>query len=118
MPRRRASMNLHDALRDREARGAPIRVGVIGAGRFGTMFLAHVHTTPGIHVVGIADLDVARAQEALRLAEWPQDECADSLEEALRSRGTVVLDDAYALIDADVDLIVEATGNPIVGIAH
>jgi len=111
-------MNLHHALRDREAQGAPIRVGVIGAGRFGTMFLAHVHTTPGIHVVGIADLNVERAREALRLAEWPQDEYAASLEEALRSGGTTVLDDAGALIDADVDVIVEATGNPIVGIDH
>jgi len=111
-------MNLHQALRDREAQGVPIRVGVIGAGRFGTMFLAHVHTTPGIHVVGIADLNVARAREALRLAEWPHDEYADSLEEALRDRGTAVLDDANALIDSEVDVIVEATGNPIVGIAH
>src|SRR3954468_5015597 len=111
-------MNLHQALRDREAQGVPIRVGVIGAGRFGTMFVAHVHTTPGIHVVGIADLNVARAREALRLAEWPQDEYAESLEEALRDRGTAVLDDANALIDSDLDVIVEATGNPIVGIAH
>ena len=108
-------MNLHHALRDREAQGTPVRVGVIGAGRFGTMFLAHVHTTPGIHVVGIADLNVDRAREALRLAEWPQDEYARSLDEALRSRSTAILDDAGALIDAPVDVIVEATGNPVVG---
>src|SRR3954468_21033352 len=111
-------MNLHQALRDREAQGNPIRVGVIGAGRFGTMFLAHVHTTPGLHVVGIADRNVERAREALRLAEWPEAEYAGSLDEALRSGGTAVLDDATELIDAPVDVIVEATGNPIVGIDH
>jgi predicted homoserine dehydrogenase-like protein len=111
-------MSLHQALRDREARSAPVRVGVIGAGRFGTMFLAHVHTTPGIHVVGIADLNVDRAREALRLAEWPQDEYVQTLDEALHSGGTAVLDDAVELIDAPLDVIVEATGNPIVGIDH
>jgi len=111
-------MNLHEALRRRADEGSPIRVGVIGAGRFGTMFLAHVHTTPGIHVVGIADLNVARAREALRLAEWPESECATSLAEALSSGGTAVLDDATALIEAPVDVIIEATGNPVVGIDH
>lgn len=111
-------MNLHEALRGREAEGAPVRVGIIGAGRFGTMFLAHVHTTPGIHVVGVADLDVGRAREALRLAGWPPDEYAGDVEEALRSRATAVLDDAVELIGAPVDVVVEATGNPVVGINH
>jgi predicted homoserine dehydrogenase-like protein len=111
-------MNLHEGLRRREADGTPVRVGIIGAGRFGTMFLAHVHTTPGIHVVGIADLNVSRAREALRLAEWPQDEYASNLQETLRSRTTAVLDDATELIEAPLDVIVEATGNPVVGIDH
>jgi predicted homoserine dehydrogenase-like protein len=111
-------LNLHEGLRKREADGTPIRVGIIGAGRFGTMFLAHVHTTPGIHVVGIADLNVERAREALRLAEWPQDEYASNLNEALRSGTTAVTDDAIELIESPVDVIVEATGNPVVGIDH
>jgi len=111
-------MNLHEGLRRREAEGTPVRVGVIGAGRFATMFLAHVHSTPGIHVVGICDLDLSRAREALRLAEWPKDAYATGLQEALRSRSTAVFDDALELIEAPVDVIVEATGNPVVGVEH
>src|SRR4051794_12000396 len=111
-------MNLHDGLSRREADGAPIRVGLIGAGRFGTMFLAHIHTTPGLHVVGVADLDVRRAHEALGQAEWPQDEYASTLDEALRTRTTAVVEDASELIAAPVDVIVEATGNPVAGVDH
>ena len=93
-----------------------MRVGVIGAGRFATMFLAHAHSAPGFHVAGICDLDVGRAREALRLARWPKDAYATSLQEALGSRSTAVLDDAIELIEAPVDVIVEATGNPVAGV--
>jgi len=111
-------MNLHHALRRREAEGAPVRVGVIGAGRFGTMFLAQAHHTPGLHVAGIADLNADRAREALGRVGWPEDEVAPDLSSALRTRGTAVLEDATELIAADLDVVVEATGNPVVGIDH
>ena len=112
-------MNLHEGLRGREAEGTPVRVGVIGAGRFGTMFLAHAHTDAGhSRRRDRRPRTSSRAREALRLAEWPQDEYASSLQEALRSRTTAVLDDAIELIEAPVDVIVEATGNPVAGIDH
>ena len=50
-------------LLEREAAGRPVTVGLIGAGKFGTMFLAQARLTRGMHVVGVADLDVVRAQE-------------------------------------------------------
>ena len=51
-------MNLHQlAIR----RGRPVRVGLIGAGKFGSMFLAQVPATPGIEVAAIADLAPDRA---------------------------------------------------------
>ena len=49
-------MNLHSQLRAREEAGEPVRVGVIGAGKFAGMFLAQARRTPGVHVLGIADL--------------------------------------------------------------
>jgi len=58
-------MNLWAKLREAEGREAPIRVGLIGAGKFGTMFLAQAHRTPGLRVTGIADLDLGRARAAL-----------------------------------------------------
>ena len=64
-------MNLHAKLLEREAAGRPVTVGVIGAGKFGTMFLSQARLTRGMHVVGVADLDVARARSQLKTAGWP-----------------------------------------------
>ena len=49
-------MNLHAKLKQRAADGRPVRVGLIGAGKFGSMYLAQIPRTPGVHLVGIADL--------------------------------------------------------------
>ena len=49
-------MNLHAKLRARAEAGRPVRVGLIGAGKFGSMFLAQAPHTPGLHVMAIADL--------------------------------------------------------------
>ena len=51
-------------LLEREAAGRPVTVGLIGAGKFGTMFLTQVRRTRGMHLVGLADLDVQRARAA------------------------------------------------------
>jgi predicted homoserine dehydrogenase-like protein len=113
-------MNLHRMLLDRAEKGTPIRVGLIGAGKFGSMFLAQARLTPGLHVLGIADLVVARAQEACRRTHWPAEQCAaPSLTDALKTGATHLTDDALALIAADgLDVMIEATGSPSAGIRH
>src|SRR5437868_736561 len=113
-------MNLHALLLEREAAGRPVTVGLIGAGKFGTMFLAQARLTRGLHVVAVADLDVARAQGQLRTAGWEDERfSAASLGDALKSRRTHVTADADALIACpEVDVIVEATGVPPAGIRH
>jgi predicted homoserine dehydrogenase-like protein len=113
-------MNLHRMLHQRQEAGTPLRVGVIGAGKFGTMYLAQARRTPGIHLVGIADLSVLRAREALQRTGWDATRvAARSLDDALRTGGTHVGDDAEALIrHAGVDIIVEVTGNPPAAVSH
>ncbi|HEV7956681.1 MAG TPA: Gfo/Idh/MocA family oxidoreductase, partial [Marisediminicola sp.] len=111
-------MNLHSLLKDREASGRPIRIGLIGAGRFGTMYLAQARNIPGVHVVAIADINTERARGALELVGWPAEAFVDDIETAISSRATTIVADASALFAADLDVIVEATGNPIVGINH
>ncbi|WP_113718966.1 NAD(P)H-dependent oxidoreductase [Arthrobacter dokdonensis] len=111
-------MNLHQLLKDRERDGSPIRVGVIGAGRFGTMYLAQARNIPGVHVVAIADINVERARGAFDLVGWPAGERAQTMADALRDRTTAIVGDSAALFEAPLDVIVEATGNPIVGIDH
>lgn len=113
-------MNLHAMLAARAEAGNPIRIGLIGAGKFGSMFLAQARLTPGIHVVGIADLQIRRARAAALGASWPEDQLAPaSLDDALRSGGTTLTDDATALIGfGALDVVVEATGDPRAGMRH
>ena len=65
-------MNLHKKLLERDAAGMPLRVGLIGAGKFGSMFLAQVPTIPGLEVAVIADLDPERARTACRTVGWDE----------------------------------------------
>ncbi|MBX6329589.1 MAG: flagellar biosynthesis protein FlgA [Pseudolabrys sp.] len=113
-------MNLHAKLLEREAAEKPVTVALIGAGKFGTMFAAQVRLTRGMHLVGIADLNVARARRGLQMAGWPGDAFgALSLDEAHSQRTTFVTDDTEALLrDPRVEVVVEATGIPDVGIHH
>lgn len=113
-------MNLHAKLRQRQAEGRPIRVGLIGAGKFGSMYLAQVPRTPGVHLAGIADLSPANAQANLARVGWEaQRSAAKSLDEALKQGTTHVGDDWRALVrHPGIDVIVECTGNPIAAVDH
>jgi predicted homoserine dehydrogenase-like protein len=113
-------MNLFAKLQQRAADGQPVRVGMIGAGKFGSMYLSQVPRTPGIHMVGIADLSPDRAKAALRNVGWKEDSfTATSLESAAKQGTTAIIDDGMALIKSPhIDIIIDATGNPAIGIAH
>jgi len=113
-------MNLHRLLNRRLAEGRPLRLALIGAGKFASMYLAQVPRTPGVHVAGIADLAPERAFASLRRTGWPDEQfAAASLEEAFREGTTFVCEDAFALIRAEgIDIVIEATGNPAAGVAH
>lgn len=113
-------MNLHQLLQEAESRAEPVRVGLIGAGKFGSMFLAQAGRTPGLHVVGVADLDPQRARDALGNVGWQADRFdAPNLTVARDRRTTHVTDDTAALIALDgLQVIVEATGDPAAGVQH
>lgn len=100
--------------------GNPLRVGLIGAGKFGTMFLSQALRIQGLHVLGIADLSVERIQNSLLRAGWPQEQfTAGSFVEALKMGKTYLTDDSEKLIQAEgLEVLVEATGIPAVGIRH
>ncbi len=113
-------MNLFPMLGARAEAGRPVRVGLIGAGKFGSMVLAQAMRIDGFHVVGVADLDVGKARASLARVGWPAERyAAPTLDEAMRTGATCVLDDAHALAaHPGVECIIEATGHPIAGIRH
>jgi predicted homoserine dehydrogenase-like protein len=113
-------MNLATMLKARAEEGQPIRVGLIGAGKFGAMFLAQARQTPGIHVLGIADLNPARARETCQRVGWSQEQyAAHSFDKALTTGSTFITDSNEHLIQANgLDILIEATGSPEAGIQH
>ncbi len=113
-------MNLHAKLRERAAKGRPLRVGLIGAGKFGSMYLAQTPKTPGVHLASIADLSPANARTNLQRVGWPAERyAAPSIDAALASGLTHIGDDWQALVaHPHIDIIVEATGHPIAAVEH
>ena len=59
-------LHLLEHLAVRADGGRPIRVMVIGAGKFGSMFLSQARRIRGLHVVAVVDLSPDRARAALR----------------------------------------------------
>ncbi|MFK7943070.1 MAG: NAD(P)H-dependent oxidoreductase [Paracoccaceae bacterium] len=99
-------MNLYNLLQSRDA---PVRAGLIGAGKFGSMFLNQVPNTPGLKISVIADLDPERARKALEHVGWGAADIAD----------VALLDSGEALCGhPDVDVVIDATGHPEAGILH
>ena len=111
-------MSLYGRLLERQDN--PLRIGVIGAGKFGAMYIAQVPRTPGVHLVGIADLSPANAKENLRRTGWPPDAYgAASLDAALEEKRTHLSDDWEALVrHPAIDIIIESTGNPSAAVDH
>jgi predicted homoserine dehydrogenase-like protein len=113
-------MSLHSKLQQRAAEGKPIRIGLIGAGKFGSMYLAQVPSTPGVHLVGIADLSPANARTNLARVGWKDERTrATSLDDAVKHGTTHIGEDWQALVrHPAVDVIVECTGHPISAVDH
>ncbi len=102
-------MYLLQQLRQRARGGRPVRVGLIGAGKFGSMFLSQAPSTGGLEVAAIADLDPERARGACRAVGW---------NDARVARTRFTADAPEAIADDAVDVVVEATGDPAAGIVH
>jgi predicted homoserine dehydrogenase-like protein len=94
---------------EREAQGKPLRLGLIGAGKFAAMYLAQVPKTPGVRLTGIADLAPANARANLERVGWPAGLVAQ----------TPISEDWRKLVSSpQVDIVIEATGNPVAAVEH
>src|ERR1700692_2158328 len=102
-------MNLQSMLAARVDAGKPVRVGLIGAGKFGSMFLAQVPSIRGLDVAMICDLDPERAKLACKTVGW---------DAALIARTRFAAAGRDVCLDERIDVVIEATGDPGAGIAH
>src|SRR5688500_20169403 len=94
-------MNLYAKLKERQT---PLRIGLIGAGKFAAMYLAQVPKTPGVELVGIADLSPANAKENLKRVGWDA------------ARIPPITEDWQKLVaDPKIDIIIERSEERSVG---
>src|ERR1700757_1534867 len=101
-------MNLSHLLAARAAANKPVNVALIGAGKFGSMFLSQVPHVKGLEVPVIVDLDPQRAKDACKTVGWDE----------ARIAATTFTADAARAVAGNIEVVVEATGNPAVGIRH
>jgi len=113
-------MNLYSKLQQRASDGRPLRLGLIGAGKFAAMYLAQVPKIPGVQLVGIADIAPDNARSSLSRVGWQEARySATSLDSACKEGTTHVGDDWRALVShPQIDIIIEATGHPVAAVDH
>ncbi len=108
----------------RAAESNPIRVGIIGTGKFGAGLVAQISQMQGMEVSAIADISARNARYAYLSSGASEEEIrtaetGDELEDAVRAGNPVVVEDGLALTECEsIDVIVESTGLPEVGARH
>ena len=116
-------MNLAAMLAEREERREPVRVALIGAGKFGTMILAQLRLMRGVQLVALADLEVERARAAASRAGWEAERFAVAAGTAgandlARGGKTALLPSGELAAECAVDVVIEATGYPEAAALH
>lgn len=112
---------LSGLLAERERNGNPIRVGLVGSGKFGTGLVAQVAGMRGMDVCAIADINLDNAREAFGAGGHDAEQTyvvqnGNGLEDALATGKRAITDDANLITTSDqIDVVVDATGLPSVG---
>lgn len=116
-------MNLATMLAAREEQQKPIRIALIGAGKFGTMILAQLRLMRGVKLCALADLDPERARMAANSAGWSTDvftiaDSAGKANDLARAGKTALVPSGEIAAECDVDIVIEATGHPEAATIH
>ena len=113
-------MHLSSQLKQRERSNTPIRVALVGAGKFGCMFLAQAGQTPGVHVAAVIDIDTVRCRDGLRRIGWDEEAfAAASLDVALDDGSTHITDRFDQVVTRDeIDVVIDATGHVAAAVEH
>jgi predicted homoserine dehydrogenase-like protein len=114
---------MYNLLLKRQENGKPVKVGIIGAGIYGSMFLSQLRFIPGMQLVGIADLDAEKAKKNCLRAGWPEEsvtfgDSTAAINDGARQNKIALTGDSAQLIQSELDVIVEVTGIPEAGAYH
>lgn len=114
---------LHTKLLRREQEGRPIRVGVVGAGTFGTQIIAQTCRMQGMRIAAVADLRPERGLRALELGGIERGvvrraDSASDIDEAIAADCPAVTTSVGAMLASRIDVVIEATGSPEAGASH
>jgi len=110
-------MNYHALL---SQTGRVVRAALIGAGEFGCTLVAQSRGIDNLDVCVLCDRNLQSARDACSRAGIPEDAIAvcdspASARNALEAGRRVLVEDSALVMDLDVDIVVEATGNPEAG---
>ncbi len=116
-------MNFYTMFQRRASEGRPVKVGVIGAGKFSAMFLSQAHLVPGLQVMGIAELEPQKVFDALERTGWDDGIAEDAMSAGMindaAARGRIgVCPSAMEVIASDCEVVLEITGDPEHGTQH
>ena len=115
-------MSIYKQLQQKELSSTPIKVCVIGCGRFGSMIIFQIKYIPGMEVSVICDLNIKRAitvasEAGISESNLKVHGSVDSINDSIKKNEVSIVDDASIAVLSNVDVVVEATGNPLAG-AH
>ena len=113
-------MNLSSMLNTRKKLQKPVRVGLIGAGKFGSMILSQARHIEGLIISAVADLNVEKAKDSFNRVGWDTSNCfATSINDAIVSGKTWITENASDICRIpDIECVIEATGDPLFGVRH
>ena len=113
-------MNLSIMLNTRNKLQKPVRVGLIGAGKFGSMILSQARHIEGMIISAVADLNVEKAKESFNRVGWDTSNCfATSINDAMVSGRTWITENAADVFKIpEIECVIEATGDPLFGVRH
>src|SRR5262250_2126666 len=108
-------MSIDIPLQERESKGRPIRVGMVGAGATGRAIALQLGTpVPGLRLVAIANRTPEHAERAFREAgimSWRRASSAREAEAFIAICTPVLTEDPSVLTSCDaIDILVEVTG--------
>ena len=113
-------MNLSSMLNTRKKLQKPVRVGLVGAGKFGSMILSQARHIEGLIISAVADVDVEKAKESFNRVGWDTSNCfATSINDAIVSGKTWITENAADVCRIpEIECVIEATGDPLFGVRH